>query len=63
MGVVECLNHKLVEPFKVLFEKEGEHQLENMAHSGHHWDRKGDLITEISRFRAFFLRKSYDFTN
>ena len=29
MGVVECLNHKLVEPFNVLYEKEGEHQLEN----------------------------------
>ena len=28
MGVVECLNHKLVEPFNVLYEKEGEHQLE-----------------------------------
>ena len=24
MGVVECLNHKLVEPFNVLYEKEGE---------------------------------------
>ena len=24
MGVVECLNHKLVEPFTVLYEKEGE---------------------------------------
>ena len=23
MGVVECLNHKLVEPFNVLYEKEG----------------------------------------
>ena len=23
MGVVECLNHKLVEPFSVLYEKEG----------------------------------------
>lgn len=24
MGVVECVNHKLVEPFNVLYEKEGE---------------------------------------
>ena len=26
MGVVECLNHKLVEPFNVLYEKEGERE-------------------------------------
>ena len=32
MGVVECLNHKLVEPFNVLYEKEGEHQLETVTH-------------------------------
>merc|ERR1712212_195564 len=25
MGVVECVTHKLVEPFQVLYEKEGEH--------------------------------------
>ena len=25
MGVVECVSHKLIEPFQVLFEKEGEH--------------------------------------
>ena len=25
MGVVECMNHKLVEPFNVLYEKDGEH--------------------------------------
>ena len=25
MGVVECLNHNLVESFSVLYEKEGEH--------------------------------------
>ncbi|XP_076341893.1 proliferation-associated protein 2G4-like isoform X2 [Tachypleus tridentatus] len=24
MGVVECVNHKLIEPFTVLYEKEGE---------------------------------------
>ena len=24
MGVVECMNHNLVEPFHVLYEKEGE---------------------------------------
>ena len=24
MGVVECLNHRLVEPFNVLYEKDGE---------------------------------------
>lgn len=24
MGVVECMNHNLVEPFNVLFEREGE---------------------------------------
>ena len=24
MGVVECLNHHLVEPYNVLYEKEGE---------------------------------------
>ena len=23
MGVVECLNHRLVEPYNVLYEKEG----------------------------------------
>lgn len=23
MGVVECVNHKLIEPFTVLYEKEG----------------------------------------
>ena len=32
MGVVECLNHKLVEPFNVLYEKDGEHQLETVTH-------------------------------
>ena len=26
MGVVECLNHNLVEPFNVLYEKEGQYQ-------------------------------------
>jgi len=25
MGVVECVNHKLIEPFTVLYEKEGEY--------------------------------------
>ena len=25
MGVVECVTHKLIEPFQVLYEKEGEH--------------------------------------
>lgn len=24
MGVVECVNHKLIEPFQVLYEKPGE---------------------------------------
>ena len=27
MGVVECLNHHLVEPYNVLYEKEGEVRL------------------------------------
>ena len=27
MGVVECLNHHLVEPYNVLYEKEGEIRL------------------------------------
>ena len=26
MGVVECLNHRLVEPFNVLYEREGERE-------------------------------------
>lgn len=26
MGVVECVNHKLIEPFTVLYEKEGTKQ-------------------------------------
>ena len=25
MGVVECVNHKLIEPFQVLYEKKGKH--------------------------------------
>ena len=25
MGVVECVTHKLIEPFQVLFDKEGSH--------------------------------------
>jgi len=25
MGVMECVNHKLIEPFQVLFEKTGKH--------------------------------------
>lgn len=32
MGVVECLNHKLVEPFQVLYEKSGENNtLQNLC--------------------------------
>lgn len=27
MGVVECLNHKLIDPFQVLYEKQGEEPL------------------------------------
>lgn len=27
MGVVECLNHRLVEPYNVLYEKEGKPSL------------------------------------
>ena len=34
MGVVECLNHHLVEPYNVLYEKEGKvrHRMTGLIH-------------------------------
>ena len=33
MGVVECLNHNMVEPFNVLYEKDGEGMDELVVHN------------------------------
>ena len=45
MGVVECLNHHLVEPYNVLYEKEGKVRHYNWSHS---LDIRVNVITGLS---------------